>query len=60
VFLGYIFVKLVVQGMEGVGVAQRLLLRRTTTLLERELRRTALDERMIELSIRVKKFRRTA
>jgi hypothetical protein len=59
VFLGYIFVKLVVQGMEGVGVAQ-LLLRRTTTLLERELRRTALDERMIELSIRVKKFRRTA
>jgi hypothetical protein len=41
--------ELVIQGMEGVGVAQ-LLLRRTTTLLERELRRTALDERMIELS----------
>jgi hypothetical protein len=41
--------ELVSQGMENVEVAQ-LLLGRTTTLLERELRRVALDERIIGLS----------
>jgi hypothetical protein len=41
--------ELVVQGMEGVEIAQ-LLLGRTTTLLQRELRRTALDERIVKLS----------
>jgi hypothetical protein len=41
--------ELVVQGMEGAEIAQ-LLLGRTTTLLERELRRAALDDRIVSLS----------
>jgi hypothetical protein len=41
--------ELIMQGMQGVSAAQ-LLLGRTTTLLERELRRTALDKRIVELS----------
>jgi hypothetical protein len=41
--------ELIMQGMQDVRVA-KLLLGRTTTLLERELRRTALDERIVELS----------
>jgi hypothetical protein len=42
-------IEMVSQGMENMEAGQ-LLLGRTTTLLERELRRTALDDRMIELS----------
>jgi hypothetical protein len=42
-------IELVIQGMEDEEAAQ-LLLGRTATLLERELRRSALDDRIIEIS----------